>query len=146
MVKRDLTSRTVVLAVLISLVVLTIVFVIYVVSTSLPKISSTLRSVVCEVEMETKNCKVEYTLKNEGSKEIMTNLNGTNGPGFAETRVSQLSAILDDGTSVPITNDGTKSENRLKPNQVVYIYDRFTIPKNRSVVKIKIIDQIHTVQ
>jgi hypothetical protein len=99
-----------------------------------------LKSVSCAEEASDKSCSISYTLKNKSDKEIRTDLNGINGPGFAESHVSDVNAILDDGTTVPIfAGSDMDFSGKISAYETIELTDKFKIPKDRRVVAIKIV-------
>ena len=108
-----------------------------------PTISTSLRSLECtEIEKE-QLCYVTYTIKNESRHQILTDLNGINGPGFAETHDSKVFAVFDDGTNLAIfAGSNMKYNSRIDPNETVELTDKFTVPSGRTVESIKIFDTV----
>lgn len=99
-------------------------------------------------EMEKEQlCYLTYTLRNDSNHQVLTDLNGINGPGFAETHESKIRAVLDDGADVAIfAGSDMEYDSRIDPNETVELTDRFTIPTGRMVESIKIFDTVFPIK
>jgi hypothetical protein len=105
------------------------------------KLVPNVKSVSCIEEATSKSCSISYTLTNDSNKKVRTDLNGINGPGFAESHVSDVNAILDDGATTPIfAGSDMEFDNTIEAHETVELTDRFTIPKDRYVKIIKILN------
>ncbi|MFY9227878.1 MAG: hypothetical protein WAO28_00930 [Candidatus Microsaccharimonas sp.] len=156
MVKKKPTKKPPVIAIIsIAFGVALLAYVIYVASLLYQAVSDgidkdnrvvvNLTSLGCDDTKVSKECQLVFTLRNDNDTYIVPDLNGINGPGFAESGVKSVTALLDDGTKKDLfASDDFYLPGRVEPHETRRYQATFTIDSERTIKSITVLGTTFT--
>jgi len=103
-------------------------------------IAVNLTSLGCDDTKAIKECQLVFTLRNDNDTYIVPDLNGINGPGFAESGLKSVTALLDDSTKKDLfASDDILLPGRVEPHETRTYKAVFNIDSDRTIESITIL-------
>lgn len=104
-----------------------------------------LTSLDCEDTDVQQECQLLFTLRNDNDTYIVPDLNGINGPGFAESGIKSVTARLDNGSKKDLfASDDFFLPGRVEPHETRSYKALFTINSERTVDSVTILNTTFT--
>lgn len=113
------------------------------------QLDSSFKSLSCKDEAVDegvmKNCKLNFTLTNNSDEVVLPDINGINGPGFAESGVHRVHIKEISGTTFSVFV-GDEDADKISPHKTVDITASFSIQKKIQIVEVSIFGKQYPIE